>query len=64
MEINVDKEKKMVDIWLTKAEKNDEKLKESLKRCRCKATGEGNHCLLRFSFPCCIFKAYDVQYYL
>ena len=31
MEINVDKEKKMVDIWLTKAEKNDEKLKESLK---------------------------------
>lgn len=32
MEINVDKEKKMVDIWLTKAEKNDEKLKESLKK--------------------------------
>ncbi len=31
MEINVDKEKEMVDIWLTKAEKNDEKLKESLK---------------------------------
>lgn len=31
MEINVDKEKKMVDIWLTKAEKNAEKLKESLK---------------------------------
>ena len=31
MEINVDKEKKMVGIWLTKAEKNDEKLKESLK---------------------------------
>lgn len=31
LEINVDKEKKMVDIWLTKAEKNDEKLKESLK---------------------------------
>ena len=31
MEINVDREKEMVDIWLTKAEKNDEKLKESLK---------------------------------
>ena len=31
MKMNVDEKKKIIDIWLTKAEKNDEKLKESLK---------------------------------
>lgn len=31
MQMNVDDKKKIVDIWLTKAEKHDAKLKESLK---------------------------------